>query len=66
MVEKVVEIVGTSEESFAKAVEDAVRTTAKTVRGISWVSVEELNAMVKEDHIIEYHALVRIYFAVER
>jgi flavin-binding protein dodecin len=66
MVEKVLEIVGTSEESFAKAVEDAVKVTSETVRGIRWVSVKELDAMVKDDAIIEYHALVRIYFGVER
>jgi flavin-binding protein dodecin len=66
MVEKVLEIVGTSPESFAKAVEDAVSSTAETVRQIRWVRVKELNCMVKDDKIFEYHALVRIYFNVER
>lgn len=66
MVEKVLEIVGTSPESFAKAVEDAVTETAKTVRNIRWVRVKELDCMVKADRITEYHALVRIYFDVQR
>jgi flavin-binding protein dodecin len=66
MVEKVLEIVGTSPESFAKAVDDAVASTAETVRNIRWVRVKELDCMVKEGRIAEYHALVRIYFNVER
>ncbi len=66
MVEKVLEIVGISPESFAKAVDDAVTETAKTVRNIRWVRVRELDCMVGEGHITEYHALVRIYFDVER
>jgi flavin-binding protein dodecin len=66
MVEKVLEIVGVSPESFAKAVDDAVTETAKTVRNIRWVRVKELDCMVKGDRITEYHALVRIYFDVQR
>jgi len=66
MVEKVLDIVGTSPESFAKAVDDAVSATAQTVRNIRWVRVKELDCMVKNDRISEYHALVRIYFDVER
>jgi dodecin len=66
MVEKVLEIVGTAPESFAKAVDDAVTETARTVRNIRWVRAKELDCMVKDEHITEYHALVRIYFDVER
>ncbi len=37
MPQKVIEIVGTSKESFAKAAENAVAEAAKTVRGMKWV-----------------------------
>jgi dodecin len=66
MVEKVLEIVGISPESFAQAVDDAVTETAKTVRNIRWVRVKELDCLVKDDRITEYHALCRIYFDVQR
>ena len=66
MVEKVVEIVGVSPEGFAQAADDAVRTTAKTVRNIRWATVKEFDCVVEEGRIAEYHALVRIYFDVER
>jgi Dodecin len=36
MAQKVIEIVGSSKESFAKAAENAVHEAAKTVRGMKW------------------------------
>jgi len=35
MAQKIIEVVGTSKESFAKAAENAVAEAAKTVRGMS-------------------------------
>jgi flavin-binding protein dodecin len=42
MTQKVVDVVGTSKESFAKAAENAVAEAAKTVRGLKWARVAEL------------------------
>ena len=36
MAQKVIEIVGSSKESFGKAAENAVAEAAKTVRGMKW------------------------------
>jgi flavin-binding protein dodecin len=36
MTQKIIDIVGTSTESFAKAAENAVAEAAKTVRGLKW------------------------------
>jgi flavin-binding protein dodecin len=35
MAQKIIEVVGTSKESFAKAAENAVAKAAKTVRGFT-------------------------------
>jgi len=42
MTQKIIEAVGTSKESFAKAAENAVAEAAKTVRGMKWARVAEL------------------------
>jgi flavin-binding protein dodecin len=42
MAQKVIEVVRTSKESFAKAAENAVAEAAKTVRGLKWARVAEL------------------------
>ena len=42
MTQKVIDVVGVSTESFAKAAENAVTEAAKTVRGLRWARVAEL------------------------
>ncbi len=65
MVQKISEVVGTSNESFAKAAENAVTTAAKTVRNIRWFRVTEFEGAVKDQRITEYHVTVRLYFDLE-
>ena len=43
MTQKIIDVVGTSKESFARAAEAAVKEAAKTVRGIKWAHVESLD-----------------------
>ena len=63
---KVITIIGSSPESFAKAADAAVQEAAKTVRGISGASVVSMSAVVENDHIAEYRTTVDIAFGVER
>ena len=65
-VAKVVTIIGSSPESFAKAADAAVQEAAKTIRGISGVHVESMSAEVEGDRISVYRTTVNIAFAVER
>ncbi len=66
MVQKVIEIVGVSKESFAKAAENAVVEAAKSIRGMRWARVSELEMALDENKIAEYRATTRIFFDVER
>ena len=65
-VAKVVTIIGSSTESFAKAADAAVQEAAKTLRGISGAHVESMSAEVENDRISVYRTTVNIAFAVER
>jgi flavin-binding protein dodecin len=65
-VAKVVTIIGSSPESFAKAADAAVQEAAKTLRGISGAHVESMSAIVENDRISEYRTTVNIAFAIER
>lgn len=65
VVQKVTEVVGTSSEGFAKAAESAVLAAAKTLRGLRWFRVTELEGAIKNQKTIEYHATVQIYFDLE-
>jgi flavin-binding protein dodecin len=66
MAQKVIEIVGSSKESFAKAAENAVHEAAKTVRGMKWARVSEFEMLIDGKKIVEYRATARIYFDIER
>jgi flavin-binding protein dodecin len=65
-VAKVVTIIGSSPESFAKAADAAVREAAKTLRGIHGCQVVSMSAVVEGDRITEYRTTVNIAFEVER
>jgi dodecin len=65
-VAKVVTIIGSSPESFAKAADAAVQEAAKTLRGITGAHVISMSAEVDGDRISEYRTTVNIAFAVER
>ena len=65
-VAKVVTIIGSSPESFAKAADAAVQEAAKTLRGISGADVVSMSALVEGERISEYRTTVNIAFALER
>ncbi len=65
-VAKVITIIGSSPESFAKAAEAAVQEAAKTLQGISGADVVSMSAVVENDHITQYRTTVNIAFAIER
>lgn len=56
---------GTSKESFARAAEDAVAEASKTVRGIKWARVAELEMELDGKKIIKYRTTTKIYFDIE-
>jgi flavin-binding protein dodecin len=64
---KVITIIGTSEQSFAKAADEAVRTAQKTIRNITGVDVISMSATVDPNPggIKEYRTTVNIAFVVE-
>ena len=65
-VAKIVRLIGSSPESFAKAADAAVQEAAKTVRGITGASVVSMSAVVEDERISAYRTTVNIAFAVER
>ncbi len=65
-VAKVVTIIGSSPESFAKAADAAVQEAAKTLRGISGAQVVSMSAEVEGDRISMYRTTVNVAFGIER
>lgn len=65
MVIKVLELVGTSKESWQQAAENAVREAARTVDHITGLEVSNMTADVREGQITGFSANVKLAFAVD-
>lgn len=65
MAQKVIDVVGVSKESFARAADNAVAEAARTVRGLKWARIAEMEMKLDGKKIAEYRATARIYFDIE-
>ena len=65
MAQKVIEVVGISKDSFAKAAENAVAEAAKTIHGLKWARVAEFEMELDGKKITTSRATTRIYFDVK-
>ena len=63
---KIIELIGSSPNSWSEAAQNAVTEAAKTVKKIKGVQVRRCTAKVKNNQIVEYNADVKIAFIVER
>lgn len=62
---KVIELVGTSTESWEKAARTAVATAAKTVRGIRKAEVLQLDMHFDDGEFVAYRAKIKVSFKYE-
>ena len=63
---KIIDIVGTSEKSFADAAKNAVNGAAKTVRKIRRAEVTKFDVKVENDKPALFRAEMKISFEIER
>jgi len=61
---KVIKVMGTSEQSWDDAAQEAVAQASETIEGISGVEVESRTASVENGQITEYKSTVEIAFPV--
>ncbi len=62
---KIIELVGTSAESWEKAAAAAVTQASKTLRDLRIAEVKELDMQIDEGKVIAYRAKVKVSFKVE-
>jgi hypothetical protein len=63
---KIVELVGSSSVGWKEATENALNEAAKTIRNIKSIHVKRCTAKVENNKIVEYRAVVKIAFMVEK
>ena len=62
---KVIELVGTSTESWEKAAKAAVDMAAKSLRDLRIAEIEKLDAHIKDGKVEAYRAKVKVSFKHE-
>ena len=63
---KIIELVGTSTESWEKAAVAAVEMASKTLRDLRIAEVVELDMQLENGKVRNYRARVRVSFKVEK
>ncbi len=63
---KVIELVGTSTESWEKAAAAAIKTAGESLRDLRVAEVVQLDMHLEEGKVLAYRARVKISFKYER
>ena len=63
---KIIELIGSSPKSWEDATKNALAEAAKTINNIKAVYVKRCTAKVENNKIVEYRAVVKVAFIVER
>ncbi|HKO02651.1 MAG TPA: dodecin [Thermoanaerobaculia bacterium] len=62
---KLVEIVGTSDQSFAKAVSLGVERASKSLRNLDWFEVTEMRGRIEKGRVAQYQVKIKVGFRLE-
>jgi hypothetical protein len=59
---KVIELVGTSTDSWEKAAANAVETAAKSLQDLRIAEVEQLDLQIDDGKVVAYRAKIKLSF----
>jgi flavin-binding protein dodecin len=62
---KIVEIVGTSEQSISKAIDNAITKASGTLRRLGWFEVEQIRGNIADGKINHYQVTLKVGFNLE-
>jgi dodecin len=62
---KMIELVGTSQDSISDAIENAIERAAATVRQLSWFEVTQMRGQITDNAIRQYQVTLKAGFALE-
>ena len=62
---KIVDVVGTSEQSISKAIENAIAKAAGTLRHLGWFEVGQVRGGIKDARVNRYQVTLRVGFTLE-
>lgn len=64
-VAKIIEVVGTSNESIEDAIKTAISRASKTLDNLQWFQVTEVRGAISEQKIDRYQVMLKIGFGLD-
>jgi flavin-binding protein dodecin len=62
---RVVEVVGTSDESISKAIDQAIARAAKTLRHLGWFELVQVRGAIEGGEVRRYQTTLKVGFTLE-
>ncbi|MBV8705491.1 MAG: dodecin domain-containing protein [Acetobacteraceae bacterium] len=62
---KMIELVGTSQDSISDAIENAIERAAATIRQLSWFEVTQIRGQIADNGIRQYQVTLKAGFTLE-
>ena len=62
---KIVELVGTSDQSISKAIERAIGKASTTVRHLGWFEVVQIRGSIDQGKVKQYQVTLKAGFTLE-
>jgi flavin-binding protein dodecin len=62
---KIVELVGSSEESVTKAIDRAISKAAVTIRHLGWFEVVQVRGQIADGKVAQYQVTIKAGFRLE-
>jgi dodecin len=59
---KLVDVVGTSEESVAQAIKNAIARASESLKGLGWFEVSQIRGQIQDGKVTEFQVTVKIGF----
>ena len=57
---KLIEIVGTSNESLSEAIDNGIKRAASTLRNLSWFEVTEIRGRIDQGGVEQYQVTMKV------
>jgi len=61
---KIIEVVGTSNESYEDAINSAIKSASKTLKALSWFEVVQMRGGIKDGKVEEYQVILKVGFKI--
>ena len=62
---KMVEVVGTSSESFAKAADNAVKKASQSLHNLDWFEVTEMRGRIENGSVTQFQVKMKVGFRLD-